>query len=482
VKTTNTEKFCQAMLSLGINSAKPLANLVMALASFKEAHSVVELSKSPFYHYQYSSICDGIHGLCSTEKDHDQVSKLLRQFWLETYPCSDGIYRFTSDTTPINKPHSPTLSHRSYIHVSNTIIDGNKPLGIGFRLSTLTLSGLLNWQLPLSMARVRNDETASKRLLEQLSTLFEDRQLPFENAPLVINRLDRAYGNAAYLSPAYQYANLVNITRFRNGQKIWRKNIRTKTGGRNAIYDPDPYYLIAESRTKSFRKKEMLYQKYQPSIFELEADEVAQIGQISPSGRRMILELSIWKNVLLRSKNGHTMSDKPLDIVCVKTLDAFTKAPIFQEVLFIGICGEKKDSLPLNETVSEYQQRYGIEPFFRFDKQNLFLESFKTPDIQHLDNWFLIVQMTNWLLYQVAQEAKQVSPKWQQYLPKEQIENPIILSLAQAQKAAQSLFITFDTKPFLPQKCKKGKPRQKGQIQVPRNRYEVFRKKKKTPD
>lgn len=135
----------------------------------------------------------------------------------------------------------------------------------------------------------------------------------------------------------------------------------------------------------------------------------------------------------------------------------------------------------MEQTVIEYQERYGIEPFFRFVKQNLFLESFQTPEDQHLKNWFLVVQLATWLLYQVAQEAPKVTPKWQQYLPKEKLENPVILSVSQAYKAAQNLFITFDRTPFLPQKSQKGKPRQKGNTQVTRVPQQIVLKKKKPP-
>jgi hypothetical protein len=39
----------------------------------------------------------------------------------------------------------------------------------------------------------------------------------------------------------------------------------------------------------------------------------------------------------------------------------------------------------------------------------------------------------------------------------------------------------FDKNPFLPVKSKKGKPREKGQIQNKRTRYEIVKKKKKPP-
>ena len=175
------------------------------------------------------------------------------------------------------------------------------------------------------------------------------------------------------------------------------------------------------------------------------------------------------------------MSDKPLDLVAIKTIDALTAVKIFQENLFTAVSGMEKDKLSTEQTVIEHQERYGIEPFFRFSKQNLFLESFQTPRDQHLKNWFLIIQLAIWLLYQVAQEAPKCTPKGHQYLPKEKSENPIILSLAQAYKVTQNLFITFDESPLLPQKSQKGIPRQKGQKRVFKIHKEIIVKRKKSP-
>lgn len=336
-----TENFCQVLLKLGINNAKALTNLVMALSSFKESHSVVGLSESPIYHYQYSSICDAIHSL-SDEKSYQDISILLRQFSVNYHETFDGLYHLNSDTSPINKAHSLTLSERSYIHVSNNVIKTNKPLGIGYRLSTVTLSGKFNWQLPLSMELVSNEQTATECVLAQLLAIFTDKRLPFDEAKLVTNRLDRAYGNAQYLAPSFQYPNLVNIVRFRSGQKIWLQNIRTQTGGRNSVYDNNPYYLINESRTKTFKNKDKFTDKYQRSIFELPPDETSELCQITPNGRKLILQISRWNNLLLRSKNGNKMSDKPLDLLTVKTIDARSGKSIFQENLFTGVCGKKK--------------------------------------------------------------------------------------------------------------------------------------------
>jgi len=50
------EQFCRSILQIVGIKTKALANLVMGLASQTFASSVVEVSLSTTYHYQYSSI------------------------------------------------------------------------------------------------------------------------------------------------------------------------------------------------------------------------------------------------------------------------------------------------------------------------------------------------------------------------------------------------------------------------------------------
>lgn len=57
------EQFCRSILQIVGKNTKALANLVMGLASQSSAKSVVELSLSPVYHYQYSSISKSIKNL-----------------------------------------------------------------------------------------------------------------------------------------------------------------------------------------------------------------------------------------------------------------------------------------------------------------------------------------------------------------------------------------------------------------------------------
>ncbi len=62
------EKFCRSILQIVGLKTKALANLVMGLASQTFAKSVVEISLSKVYHYQYSSINKAIGSLDKPKK------------------------------------------------------------------------------------------------------------------------------------------------------------------------------------------------------------------------------------------------------------------------------------------------------------------------------------------------------------------------------------------------------------------------------
>lgn len=70
------EQFCKSILHLEIEKSKALANLVMGLSSHPQARSVVEVSLSKCYHYQYSSINKVIDSLF---KPGEEVEELARQ-------------------------------------------------------------------------------------------------------------------------------------------------------------------------------------------------------------------------------------------------------------------------------------------------------------------------------------------------------------------------------------------------------------------
>jgi len=456
----------------------------MALASCIEARSPTELSESPLYQYEYGSISKAIADLARNETERTDVQSLFRRFCFSQFApaslCTANRLVLQTDTTPLIKAHSSTLPDRTYVAIANNQIKGNKPVNIGYECSFINLSVPQGkWSLPLDIGRVSVQQTASQKALAQLKALFGQAELGLSKY-LCLNTLDSKYGNAAYLCAAFEHDHLVNLTRFRSGMKVWTMAAGDNPKGAPQIFG-QRYYLNVGSQYKTYKhpQTKLPYQVYQRSIFELPTSEQIVIESKTKSGRSVCIQLYRWNELLIRSKNGNRMKDKPFDLLAVLVLDAQTNEMVFKKPMFIAINGKRKDEVQTEEGYQTYRKRYDIEPFMRFAKQHLLLDKLQTPDIEHLDNWLLLNQPVMWLLWSAAKEAAFYPKKWRQYLPenKNVAEQPI-LSPTQTRRAAEKHFLTFDLRPFQPQKSKKGRPRQKGEKQCQRTQYKVVKKTK----
>lgn len=99
----------------------------MALASFTCAKSVVALSQSPVYHYQYSSITDAVSNLAGDEISHQLLKKQVQDLCLQYFPIR-ASYDFQTDGVSLMREYSPCLKEREYVYKANNVI-GRKQAG-----------------------------------------------------------------------------------------------------------------------------------------------------------------------------------------------------------------------------------------------------------------------------------------------------------------------------------------------------------------
>lgn len=447
----------------------------MALSSFQGADSLVELSLSPLYHYQYSSIFKVTAGLTEGATAHELAADHILGLCLKYAPAQKRVCLQT-DVTPIEKKYSPTLEGRQFVNTPNTIIKGNKPITIGYPLSSINLSCGSKWSLPLVRSRVPLDKTESAHAVGQLQSLVP--QLCEElGCELVINTTDSTYTHAAYLSPLYGQDKLVSISRFRHGSKVYTPARGDNPRGAPKVYG-DCFYLLNETRTVrgTVKKTGKPYEKVQTAIHGLACDETLSFGAVTKKGKPLKIELYRWNDLKLRTKNGHCMKQKPFDLVGVRVVSAQTGELLYKREMFFGIFGKQKQQVDTKESYHRYRSRYDIEPSFRFNKQGLFLNGYLCEDVRHLDNFLPINQLANWLLYTAADDVQFVPRKWEMNRSAP-IEKQERLSIAKAHRAAEKLFLTFDKEPFLPKPAKKGK----GNIKKKRPHYPVVKKPKNKP-
>ncbi len=460
-----------------------MTNLVMSLASSPSVTHPVELSASPFCHYHYSNLTKVLKHWQVIESD---FRSFIRGFLPPPRLLETGIryYAMTHDVTKLLKAHSPCLKDRQYVPTSNNVIASNRALGVGYPVSALHLgAGQGGWCPPLALERLSPQDDVNAVAVKQIRSLLQDKTLPFGQV-LSLLRADSSYGKAIFLAPLYDLTDLVLIVRLRPGMKVWvQAPDADPTGGAKRIYG-EKFYLTDTSGWKTYHKKGVPYQVWRESLCEQAADEHLEKHTTLGNGRKVILDIRRWNNLFIRTKEGASMKDKPLDVLRVQVLDAQSRQAIFDRPLFVAVSGKRKSQVDSVMAQEQYRERYDVEPYYRFAKNQLLMDKLQTPDAEHLDPWLRIVQITSWLLFTARQEIGQVCcPVWQKYLPKNKaaLDKPQqSLTIAQTQRAAHLLFCTFDPAAFLPIKCKKGKGRLKGQTLPQRTRFNVVKKIKKS--
>ena len=464
-----TYQFCQYILQLGVRHARALVNLVIALSSHK-SQSVVDLSTSPLYQYQYTSITDAITHLASTpeellEIEHKIVKQVSHTYWQD----QENHIVFQTDKTSVVKPHSKCMSGRHMVPIPNQKVPGNQSINIGVEFSFVNIYSCPgNWSLPISARCVELNQTGSEVAVIQISDLLTDKAFAFHDKDLVVNTLDSGYATATYIDGVKSIPNLVSIIRFRHGSKVYvsakaAEEIETKASKK--VFG-QKYYLIAQSDIKHYKshpKTKLPYDVERIAITEKTPEEDILIDRTLSNGRQTKVHLRAWHGLIVRTKNGIKMEDKPFTMVCAQVWDAHSGEQIFKRPLFLAIFGQKREELSAEQIYDDYGKRYGIEPFFRFTKRNLHFQDYQANSSQNFNNYVIIILLSVWLLFTATDQATNQPEKWQKYKDIEKnAKKGGILTISQVYKAMCSYLSTLDLTDFAPPKSKAGPGRVKG--------------------
>ena len=391
------QKFRQEIYDLFIKRPDAIFNLLDALSSDGHQYkSVVELSQSPRFEREYSSITDAItHGLSDVD-----FKKIQMQVFNHTRATVNRPHLFFTDCTNNPRPYAKVMREREIVHFPNPA-PGNKPICVGHQYSLLAMapqgerSKNGRWLIPLSMQRVGLDEKGNETGVQQVLELIDELGLEDE---LCINTGDSLYGSEACRKKAVAKQNLVQMFRLSNKRKLYRA----------------PEYLKVQGpgRRKLFGDKVMLSDpQTHPS-----PNAVQTIKMSTKKGKICEVELTLFKNLLLRGSKDFASQEHPLNVVkaVVKDNDG---ALVFKRPLWIGIIGARKDEVSSEMAYNTYLNRYDIEHFFRFGKQKLLLDAYQTPELKHEEYWWKFVPLAYVQLYLARQLADVLPKPWERYLP-----------------------------------------------------------------
>jgi DDE superfamily endonuclease len=442
--------------------------LVDSLSSNTSARSVVELSLNTLHRRNYCSLTRVVdefyplHDTASKRQQNKQVTQLLST---ACPPLKNQKYHvFGVDCTSNPRIFSSTLEDRGLVHKPNPII-GNKPITIGHQYSIAayfpekTPKNEPPWIIPLSCERVGTDEKGTMIGMKQITSCIESQE--FFKKALCISVGDSAYAHPACLAEAQKNPNQIHISRSRN----------------NRIF----YYPLEQSDQPKERGRPQYYgDKHnlkKPETWRT-PDETITFETTNKKGKIQKVEIQCWNNIIMRGNRQANVADYSFRLLRISVYNSSSGELLFKKPLWLIVTGERRQELSLQEIFNIYRQRFDIEHFFRFGKDRLLMNKTQTPDIHHEEAWWQLVIMAYVQLYLAREIAENIWRPWEKSLPAAHASTQE-RSPTHVQRDFERIIRQIGTpaQPLKPRKKSLG--RQLGDIQVPRQHYDVVRKNQK---
>ena len=316
------------------------------------------------------------------------------------------------------------------------------------------------WVLPLSVDRVDTSEKGHEVGPKRLRDLINNKTLAFKHA-LCVHVGDSAYFTLPVRQTTSSTNHLVSIARLRSNRKVY-----------------------APSTDSSKRKYDKKIMKLNKPATHGTPDQTVEIQSATSKNRLITVEINVWRDRLFRGSREFKGHENPFNLHRIRVLDTETKKPLFKRPLWLAVDGDRRHELEPKSVYESYRQRYDIEHFFRFGKQRLLMDDFRTPELVHEENWWQIVQLAYVQLYLSRDLCELIPNPWERYLPKfkqapkEGLTDRIGPSCTQRNFA--KVLEQIGTPAAAVRKVKPGKGREQGETQVKRSDKPVLFK-KKTP-
>jgi len=439
--------------------ADTLIELLDALCSNSSPESVVLLSLSLYFRRDHNSLYKAITGY-PLKEDQDIPAELIGPYLPQ--PQKRKFWLLGVDVTSCPRPHARRLEDRGYVYQPNPI-RGNKPVTVGHPFSEVFLlperspEEYAHWALPLSDKRVKTKADKKQAATQQIGRLLSHQGLPFwEQFCALVG--DSDYSAPTFLATIGSQKNLVGILRVRSNRVFF---LQPKIAhsvpkrGRPAIYGKA--FKLRDGRTWP------------------KPDETAATTFTGYKGQTYRVEIQAWHDLLMRGERKPAlipMQNHPFTLLRIHLYNEKGK-PVHKKPLWLIVVGERRQELGLTETYEAYQQRYDMEHFFRYAKQNLLLDRFQTPVTRHEENWWEIVHLAYLQLWLARHSAGHRLRPWERYLPRVRGKP---LSPSMVQRSFGGIIWQFGTPASAPKPRGNSPGRQKGTVLTPRPRQAVIYK------
>jgi len=470
VTETEFQKFRGKLHNQFKHLADSAMELMDALCSNNKTASVVKLSLNPLFRRGHSALFKAIGALsfrevskvenCEGEDSQPQDPSLLELIAeVVPKPKERPFYLLGLDCTSVERQFAKTLADRGLVY-QPTQIKGNKPIAIGHSYSMLAViperkEGDAPWTIPLDMSRVSTESNSNQKGIAQLKAVLSNPKLAWSKE-LCVSVVDSAYGNKQFLSPLQEHTNLVTVARSRSNRVFYQSPVISET----PVGRGHPTWYGARFDTK------------EPDTWH-EPTAVSQLSYKTRSGRIINVTITAWANMLMRGGKATPTHKAPFTLLRIESFDDAGQS-LFKPMWLIVI-GERRGELSALQAYHSYRQRFDLEHTFRFGKQNLLLNTFATPDVEHEQQWVKFVMLAYVQLWAAHALAVSLPRPWEKHL----ISVPFArISPSKVQQDWFRIISQLGSPAVSPQPRGYSSGRKSGEIQSPRPRLPVIKKRK----
>jgi hypothetical protein len=327
--------------------------LMDAVLLTRNAYSLAELSLSPIFRRQWSSIYEAL------QDTRPQRNKLMR-LYIKQMSQQQRII-LAGDHTAWSRPDAVTLRERTYEHYTQVGF-GNHPVAAGYGYSTIAwipeTQG--SWALPLRHERITSWENPIEKAvwqLQQICPYLPSRPISF---------WDTEYGCAPFvLKTADIEAD--KVMRLRSNLCLWREPPEYSGRGKPRVHGQK--FKLNDSST------------WEQAAQTIEAED-------TPTTQ---VRIRVWHNLHFRKAPRH-----PMSLILVERLNPEGSSRV-SKPMWLAFVGQEMP--PLSEIWRLYLRRFAIDHWYRFAKQRLHWTLPKLTTAKQCDRWSHLMPLMTWELW-----------------------------------------------------------------------------------